>query len=163
MADNRTQDRQRRQWRALFGFLLLTLAVAASAALATEPDVTGWYTTLAKPAFNPPNWIFAPVWTALFVLMAIAGWRVWSATGLFALPMALFLIQLALNCAWSFIFFHFHAIAFALGDILLLWFAILLTTIVFWRIDRAAGILFTPYFAWVSFAMLLNAAVYKLN
>lgn len=141
----------------------MTLAVAASAAVATEPDVAGWYSTLTKPAFNPPNWVFAPVWTTLYVLMAIAAWRVWKAAGMFTAAMALFLVQLALNCAWSFVFFHFHQIALALFNILALLFAILLTSVSFWRVDRTAGILFAPYVAWVSFATLLNAAIYKLN
>ena len=163
MTDNAVTAQRRHQWWALAGFLLLTLSVAASAALATEPDVTGWYRTLVKPAFNPPNWVFAPVWTTLYVLMAIAAWRVWKAAGMFASAMALFLVQLALNCAWSFVFFHFHQIGLALCNILALLIAIVLTTISFWHIDRPAGILFVPYLAWVSFATLLNAALYKLN
>jgi tryptophan-rich sensory protein len=154
---------QIRQWLALAGFLILTLAVAASAAVATEPDVAGWYRTLAKPAFNPPDWVFAPVWTTLYVLMAIAAWRVWKVTGLFTQAMALFLIQLALNCAWSFVFFHFHRIGLALVDIAALLVAIVATIWVFWRINRAAGMLFLPYLAWVSFATLLNAAIFQLN
>jgi translocator protein len=163
MTDENLQKHQRRQWWALFGFLLLTFAVAASAALVTGPDVTGWYSTLAKPSFNPPNWVFAPVWTSLYILMAIAGWRVWRVTGLFTWAMALFLVQLAFNFAWSFIFFHFHRIAFALCDILALLVAIVLTTVVFRRTDKTAGVLLAPYLAWVSFAALLNAAIYKLN
>jgi tryptophan-rich sensory protein len=147
----------------LLAFLLLTLAVAATAGLATEPEIAGWYRTLVKPAFNPPNWIFAPVWTTLYILMAIAAWRVCRVTGLFAWAMALFFVQLGLNFAWSFLFFHFHQIALALCDILALLLAILLTTVSFWRIDRTAGTMFLPYLAWVSFAALLNAAIWKLN
>ena len=153
----------RHPWLALAGFLLLTLAVGVLAGVATEPDVAGWYRTLAKPDFNPPNWVFAPVWTTLYILMAVAAWRVWRKAGLKSAAMTLFWGQLALNCAWSFVFFHFHQVALALCNIVALLTAIALTAAAFRRIDRPAALLFVPYIAWVAFATLLNAAIYRLN
>ncbi len=151
-----SRNRQR-PWLALLGFLVLCLAVGAAAGFATSSGVTGWYTTLAKPPFNPPNWVFAPVWTSLYVLMAIAAWRVWRVTGLNARPLILFFVQLALNFSWSFIFFSAHNIALALGEIVILLLAIFWTTRSFFSIDPVAGVLMLPYLAWVSFATILNA------
>jgi len=147
----------------LIGFLALALGVGIFAALVTEPNVVSWYPTLAKPSFNPPNWVFAPVWTTLYVLMAIAGWRVWRITDFGATPMLYWVMQLALNFAWSFIFFGAHQIFAALIEIAMLWIAVLVTTIAFFRVDRIAGALFVPYLLWVSFAAALNAAIYQLN
>ena len=147
----------------LVGFLALTLGVGIFAGLVTEPNVLTWYPTLTKPSFNPPNWVFAPVWTALYILMAIAGWRVWRVTDFASRPMLYWAVQLALNFAWSFIFFGAHKILAALIEIAVLWLAVSITTIAFFRIDRVAGWLFTPYLAWVSFAAALNAAIHHLN
>ena len=144
-------------------FLVLTLAVGFAAGLATEPNIAGWYSHLAKPSFNPPNWIFAPVWTTLYVLMAIAAWRVWRVTGLGARAMLFWFVQLALNFAWSFIFFNAHQIGFALIEIAVLWLFVAITMIAFFRIDMIAGALFLPYLAWVSFAGVLNDAIWRLN
>ena len=150
-------------WGALLAFLLLTLAVGAVAGIATAKGVNGWYATLEKPSFNPPNGVFAPVWTTLYVLMAIAAWRVWRLRGIASVALILFFVQLALNFAWSFIFFTAHDIRVALMEIAVLWLAIVLTTIAFFRADRIAGWLMVPYIAWVSFASLLNYSVYQLN
>lgn len=147
----------------LIGFLALSLGVGILSALVTEPNVVSWYPSLAKPSFNPPNWVFAPVWTTLYIFMAIAGWRVWRITDFGAQPMLYWLIQLALNFAWSFIFFGAHQLLAALIEIAMLWIAILVTTIAFFRIDRGAGWLFAPYLLWVSFAGVLNAEIYSLN
>jgi tryptophan-rich sensory protein len=118
-----------------------------------------------KPPFNPPDWIFAPVWTALFFMMALAAWRVWRRGGLRQARSALtlFVVQLALNLAWSVMFFGMRAIGAALVEIVLLLVAILATTLAFWRRDRVAGMLFMPYAAWVAFATVLNAALWRLN
>ncbi|HEX2593825.1 MAG TPA: TspO/MBR family protein [Rhizomicrobium sp.] len=150
-------------WGALVGFLTLTLAVGAIAGFATGSSIDGWYATLAKPSFNPPNWVFGPVWTTLYVLMAFAAWRAWRVVGWRGAALAMFLVQLALNFAWSFIFFTAHQLGLALIELAVMLVAIVATTTVFWRIDRAAGALMLPYIAWVSFAGVLNAALWQLN
>jgi tryptophan-rich sensory protein len=132
---------------------------------ATATSVDTWYQGLRKPAFNPPDWVFAPVWTALYLMMAVAGWRIWRQCGFKAgrFPLRLFAIQLTLNLAWSFLFFGFQWIGGALVEILILLSAILATMLAFWRLDRAAGALFAPYAAWVAFACALNAAIWRMN
>ena len=154
---------------ALLGFLLVCYAVAAGGALSTAPAIPTWYAALAKPSFNPPNWIFAPVWTALYGLMAIAAWLVWRTpkTGLRATfrlsGLNLFSLQLLLNAVWTPIFFHYHQLLAALIVVLCLWVAILLTTVQFWKVDRFAAALLLPYLAWVGFATALNYQIYRLN
>lgn len=147
----------------LVAFLALSLGVGILAGLVTEPNVTTWYPALVKPSFNPPAWVFAPVWTALYILMAVAGWRVWRITDFGAQPMLYWAVQLALNFVWSFIFFGAHQILAALIEIAILWLAVLSTTIAFFRIDKIAGWLFAPYLLWVSFAAVLNGAIWELN
>ena len=147
----------------LFAFLGVTLAVGFTASLVTAPNIVGWYEGLNKPAFNPPNGVFAPVWTALYVLMAIAAWRVWRKVGLVSRPLGLYAVQLALNFAWSLIFFRHHAIGAALVEVVLLWIAIGAATLVFHRVAPATAWLMAPYWAWVSFATVLNAAFCRLN
>ena len=146
-------------------FLALCLAVAAVGGAVTASSVGTWYPTLAKPAFNPPNWIFAPVWTTLYFLMAIAAWRVWRRDGLRQArwALALFALQLGLNLAWSVLFFGMRMIGAALVEVVVLLLAIVATTLVFWQRDRVAGMLFLPYAAWVAFATVLNAALWRLN
>lgn len=146
-------------------FLALCLAVLAIGGAATATSVGTWYQTLAKPPFNPPDWIFAPVWTALFFMMALAGWRVWRRDGLrqARLALTLFALQLALNLAWSIVFFGWRSIGAALIEIVFLLLAVLATTLAFWRRDRVAGMLFIAYAAWVTFATVLNAALWRLN
>ncbi|HWA88425.1 MAG TPA: TspO/MBR family protein [Rhizomicrobium sp.] len=148
---------------ALVAFVALTLGVGLSAAYFTEPEIAGWYTTLAKPSFNPPNWVFAPVWTTLYVVMAVAAWRTWRVAGLMSVALSLYLLQLTLNFAWSLIFFGQHEIALALVDIAALWIAILATVIAFFRADGWAGALMLPYLAWVGFAGVLNYEIWRLN
>ena len=145
----------------LFALLAATLAVGFVASLVTVPNSPGWYAGLHKPSFNPPNWLFAPVWTALYVLMAVAAWRVWRKAGL--RPLGLYAMQLALNGAWSFIFFGAHAVGAALAEIALLLALVLTMTATFWRKDRLAGLLLLPYAVWVLFAAALNAAIWRLN
>jgi tryptophan-rich sensory protein len=132
----------------------------------TFPSVKGWYATLQKPSFSPPNWVFAPVWVALFFLMGISLYLILKKDirdrevkkGLLV-----FVIQLFLNIRWSFLFFYLHNPFSAFLDILLLWLAIVLTVIQFRKIDRGAAYLLLPYLTWVSFAALLNFSVWQLN
>lgn len=159
---NRTR---RQEFAGLAGFVLLCLAVSALGGLATSSSVGTWYQTLAKPSFNPPDWVFAPVWTTLYIFMAIAGWRVWRTPDSRVRTLALraFFVQLVLNFVWSVLFFGLQAIGLALVEIIALLVAIVVTTVLFWRIDRPAGILFLPYIMWVAFASLLNSALWVLN
>jgi translocator protein len=149
----------------LLSFLALCLAVAAIGGAVTATSVGTWYRTLQKPWFNPPDSVFAPVWTVLFIAMAVAAWRVWRRYDSTAArrPLLAFLIQLALNLLWSILFFGARAPALALVDIALLLASIAVTLVLFWRRDRLAGLLFVPYLAWVGFASVLNAAIVLLN
>jgi translocator protein len=124
-----------------------------------------WYEQLAKPAFTPPNALFGPVWTAIYVMMGVAAWLVWREKGLHhaAGPLTLYASQLALNAAWSWLFFGLQRPDLALADIVVLWVAILATMVAFWRHHVVAGALFIPYLAWVSFAVLLNFSFWQLN
>jgi tryptophan-rich sensory protein len=151
------------RWFVLCGFILLCLAVGAIAGAFTASSVETWYPTLTKPSFNPPNWVFAPVWTTLYILMAVAAWRVWLKGAEIKGALGLFYFQLALNFLWSFLFFGAHALGLALLEIILLWLSIAITAFAFWNIDRPAGLLFVPYLAWVSFAMVLNFSLWWLN
>ncbi len=146
-------------------FIALCLGVAGLGALATTPEIEDWYQTLVKPSWNPPAWVFGPVWTTLYLLMAIAGWLVWKQAGFgaAALPMTLFGVQLMLNLGWSWIFFRFHQPGWAFIEIVLLWLAIAATTIAFFRRERIAGWLMTPYLVWVSFAAVLNFTIWQMN
>jgi tryptophan-rich sensory protein len=150
---------------ALAGFMVLCLAVAAVAGAVTATSVETWYADLAKPAFNPPNWLFGPVWTALYLMMALAAWRVWRKhrTGGAQLALGAWGLQLALNLGWSLLFFGARMIGAALAEIVVLLVAIVVTAALFWRIDRVAGALLVPYAAWVAFATVLNAALWRLN
>jgi translocator protein len=151
------------QHRPLLAFIILPLLVGAAGTIFTEPAIPTWYAGLAKPDFTPPNWLFAPVWTTLYVLMGIAAWRVWRLTGLHSPEMLLWGAQLALNLLWSAIFFAAQLIFAALVDVALLWLLILATMILFWRRDAIAGLLLLPYLAWVGYAAALNFAVWQLN
>jgi benzodiazapine receptor len=150
---------------ALVALLALSATVAVVSGVVTVQSVGAWYPTLTKPPFNPPNWLFGPVWTVLYVAMAIAAWRVWKLRARVAVSGALGLYagQMALNFAWSLIFFGLHRVGVALIDILALLLALAATTIAFWRKDRLAGLLMAPYLAWVSFAALLNFEIWRLN
>jgi len=153
-----------RQALGLFGWLLLCFAVSALGAVASL-DARDFYAELVQPAWAPPGWVFGPVWTALFALMALAAWLVWREGG-FArqrTALVLFLLQLAFNALWSWLFFAWHMGGPAFFDILVLWLLIAATAIAFWRVSTAAGILLLPYLAWVSFAAFLNLAVWQLN
>jgi translocator protein len=157
---------QRRAWVPAVVSVGAALAVGAIGGLATASSVETWYPSLNKPVFNPPNAVFGPVWTTLYVLMAVAAWRVWRA----APPgvtrqraIGLYSVQLVLNLAWSLIFFGLRQPDLALVELVVLLAAVLATTAVFFRIDRPAGWLMVPYGAWVSFAGLLNFEIWRLN
>jgi tryptophan-rich sensory protein len=124
-----------------------------------------WYASLAKPAWNPPDAIFAPMWTALYVLMAVAAWLVWRRAGFAGAgtALALFVIQLVLNALWSYLFFGLNRLDIAFLEIVILWLAILLVLVLFWREDWRAGALMIPYLVWVGFASCLNFALWRLN
>ena len=146
----------------LVGWLALCFAAAALGGLFMPGE---WYAQLRKPSWNPPGWIFGPVWTALYTMMAIAAWLVWRRGGFAAqrLPLGLFFLQLLFNALWSPLFFGLHHPALAFADILLLWLALLATLPTFWQRSLVAGTLLIPYLAWVSFAAMLNFALWRLN
>jgi len=158
-----------RDWRsdavALAVFVGACLATSAIGGWVTAQSVATWYPTLRKPFFNPPDWVFAPIWTSLYVAIAIAGWRVWRKVGITGAPaaMACYALQLALNLAWSFLFFGGRMIGAALAEMLVLLVAILVNAALFRPIDRVAAWLLAPYASWVTFATLLNFALWRLN
>lgn len=136
------------------------MVIGLTIGLLNIPD--GWYAALQKPSFNPPNWIFGPAWTALYVLIALAGWRVWNVDR-GSRAVKLWFLQMALNFAWSPVFFGAHMVGAALIVVALLLATILLFIGAAWRLDRAAAVMVIPYAAWVAFASALNAAIYRLN
>lgn len=142
------------------------LAAAVAGSLVTAPAIPGWYAGLVKPAFTPPNWLFGPAWTFLYVLMSAAFWRVLSApesTGGRSRAITWYLTQIVLNGLWSFAFFGWRSPVAGLVVIAALWLAIAATIIAFARVDRTAAWLLAPYIAWTSFAAALNAGVWLLN
>ena len=147
--------------------LIICIAVCLGAAglgsIMTTPALRPWYASLRKPNWSPPNWLFAPVWTILYVSMAVAAWLVWRMVGLASLSMRVFLVQLLLNISWSAVFFKFRSPGPAFAEIVLLWLAILATFIEFWRVIPAAGWLLFPYLIWVAFAAALNFSIWQLN
>ena len=153
------------RWVTLIVSVAVCFGVAAAGARWTAGEIPTWYQTLVRPRFAPPNWVFGPVWTLLYALMAVAAWRVWLAAGgpLRTQGLWLFTLQLAMNLAWSWIFFHRHAMGAALAEIAALWVLIGATTLVFARIDALAAWLMAPYWAWVTFAAVLNGAYWRLN
>jgi translocator protein len=155
-----TSSSKKRSGLALVGFLVITFAAPAVSAFIDMPGA--WYVALNKPAWNPPAWLFGPVWTLLYTLMAVAAWLVWKRAG-FAKPLMFYFAQLALNAAWTPIFFSAHRLGGALVVIVALWLAILMTWVSFRRVNRTAGWLFVPYLAWVSFATYLNFTLWRLN
>lgn len=148
-----------KQWLVLPLFLLLAFGAAALGAFAPPGE---WYAALNKPSFNPPAWIFGPVWTVLYVMIAVAGWRIWR-VGPKSSAMLWWFVHMVLNAAWSPTFFGAQQMGLALVVIVALWLAIAATIRAAWPIDRPAALLLVPYWAWVSFATVLNAALWKLN
>ncbi|WP_090993169.1 TspO/MBR family protein [Pedobacter insulae] len=146
--------------------LLIPLAVGALGSFFTFESVKTWYTTLNKPSFNPPNNIFGPVWTTLYILMGIASYLVWkqrkTAAG-YNRAILIYILQLILNLMWSFLFFYLQQIGFALIEIGVLWIFLVMNAILFYRIHKVAGLLYIPYILWVSFATYLTYSIYMLN
>lgn len=143
--------------------LVISLGAGGLGALASV-EAAPFYASLVRPQWAPPASVFAPVWTVLYVLMALAAFRVWRKQVYAAGPaLYLFAAQLVFNALWSWLFFRLHAGAIALADIVILWITIVLTLVSFWRVDRVAGALFVPYLLWVSFALCLNYSVWRLN
>jgi len=153
--------------------LVVCFLVAALGSIFTMPAILTWYATLAKPSFAPPNWVFGPVWTILYVLMAISMYLIWmefekakaksKKKAMTGSALQVFGIQLFLNIVWSFLFFGLKSPFYGLIGIILLWLAIVWTIIKFWKISRTAAWLLVPYIIWVSIASILNFAVWQLN
>jgi benzodiazapine receptor len=152
-------------WLGLIVLVTICFAAAGIGGAVTTPKIDNWYATLTKPSWNPPNWVFGPVWSALYLGMAVAAWLVWRQGGLAgaAWPLVLFGVQLVLNVLWSCLFFGLRNPFAAFVEVLALWVAIAATMVAFWLRATVAGILFVPYLAWVSFASALNFAIWRLN
>ena len=148
----------------LVGWLVLTFAAAALGAIASV-NAGAFYQQLARPGWAPPGWLFGPVWSVLYLMIGVAAWLVWRERGFRGAGMALtlFLIQLAANSLWTWLFFTWHQGALAFGEILILWALILGTVVAFWRARPLAGALLLPYLAWVTFAAALTFATWRLN
>lgn len=144
--------------------ILLTLATGGISGFATASEIKGWYLSLNKPSFNPPNYLFGPVWTLLYFLMGISLFIIIiTKNNNKKQAIAAFAVQLILNFFWSIIFFRWHQIGAALAEIAMLWLSIIAMIITFYKINRIAGLLQIPYLMWVSFASALNAAIFMLN
>jgi tryptophan-rich sensory protein len=146
--------------------IALPLAVGAVSGFFTTASVNGWYAGVNKPSFNPPNWLFAPVWTSLYILMGIACFIIWNnnaETKEKQVALRFYGIQLGLNFLWSFIFFYAQQPGWAFIEIILMWIMILLTILSFRKISTVAAWLLVPYICWVSFASVLNFAIWYLN
>jgi len=154
-----------RQILGLIVSIVLCFGAAGLGGLVTDPQIPAWYAQLAKPAWTPPNLLFGPVWTALYLCMAVAAWLVWRQGGLAAakVPLGLFAVQLALNALWPLLFFGLRQPGIAAVEIVLLWAAILATVVAFWNRSRSAALLLIPYLAWVTFAVFLNYAIWRMN
>jgi tryptophan-rich sensory protein len=140
--------------------------VGGLSGFATARGVQDWYPTLVKPSFNPPSWVFGPVWTLLYLMMGIAAFLVWQKgedRDPVKIALVLFGLQLVLNGLWSVLFFGMQRPGVAFAEILLLWLAIAATMVSFWRLVPSAGLLMAPYLAWVSFAAVLNGSIWMLN
>ena len=147
--------------------VVICLAVGYLSSITTQSSIKTWYPTIEKPIFNPPNWVFAPVWTLLFILMGIAAGRVWNQLEtnkeLVKKGLLFFAVQLALNALWSYLFFGLQNIFLALIEIILLWLVIFETYLIFKQIDKKASYLLIPYLGWVGFATILTASIFWLN
>lgn len=151
-----------RQSIALCSWMALCFAAAGTAIFVA---VDGWYAALQKPTWNPPAWLFGPVWTLLYAMMAVAAWLVWREGGWKAnrTALTLFLSQWLLNALWTPLFFGMHLAGWAFADIVLLWLFLAATLVSFWRISKPAGLLLLPYLAWVTFATVLNFTLWRMN
>jgi len=146
--------------------IAIPLIVGGTSGFFTATGVESWYQTIARPTWNPPGWLFGPVWTTLYVMMGISLFLVWkedASVELKKIGIALFAVQLVLNFFWSFIFFDQHQIGWALVEIAAMWVFILLTIFAFAQVNKAAAWLLVPYISWVSFATILNYTIWQLN
>ncbi len=146
----------------LVAFLALGFGVLLLGGGAVSPAFAEWYPTLRKPSWTPPGWVFGPVWTLLYPVVAVAGWRAWR-EGRGRKRLLIYLVQMALNAAWPWLFFAARRPALALIDVVLLFAAILATAVGFWRVHRGAALLLVPYLGWVGFAAALNYEIWRLN
>lgn len=149
-----------RTWLVLVGFLLATFSAGL---VGSQFQPGAWYAALQKPPLTPPNWVFGPVWSALYLAMGIAAWLVWRMSGVRSLALKLWVLQLILNALWSWLYFGLQQPGWALIEIAVLLAAILSTAVLFYRVRPLAGWLLVPYAAWVSFAAYLNAGFWWLN
>ena len=153
------------RWIALALFIISAFVIAAIGGSATASSVSDWYLTLEKPPWNPPGWVFGPVWTALYIMMAVAAWLVWREGRWKARKRALglYLLQWALNALWTPLFFALHQPGWAFAEIAALLLTVLATLAAFWQVRRSAGLLLIPYALWVAFAAALNFTIWRLN
>lgn len=152
--------------RLIICFGLVFSAALIGSLFTTHQAISNWYANLDRPSFNPPDWLFAPVWTALYALMAVAAFLIWQKglnNNAVRIALAFFLLQLFLNALWTPLFFGARMVLLALVEIVLLWLAILVTILTFARVSTLAAGLLLPYIAWTTFAAILNAAIYLLN
>jgi tryptophan-rich sensory protein len=151
----------------ILSVVVTCLVIGYFSGIVTQSAITTWYPTLIKPSFNPPNWIFAPVWSTLYIMMGIAAGLVWDRidleSELVKKALVVFAIQLALNALWSYLFFGLHNPMLAGIEIIILWLMIFETYTQFYKINKIAAYLLLPYLAWVSFAMVLNISIWWLN
>lgn len=165
--DMTTQPAQTRiQYLPLAISILITLAIGVTASLFIFPEINGWYQTLKKPSFNPPDWIFPWVWTTLYIMIGISAYLVWrqrKRSSGFKLAVFIYIVQLLLNFSWSIVFFQMHQMALALLIIKVLWISILFNIIYFGKFSKPASWLLVPYLLWVSFATVLNFSILLLN
>ncbi len=150
-------------WKPCLAWVVICLVVSWVAGWVTGHNIESWYVHLVKPAYNPPAWVFAPVWTILYILIGISGGLLWAERQQRPLTWWIYIAQLVLNFAWSFIFFGAHAVGLALADIVVLWLMVLATIILAYQHRPVVSWLLLPYWLWVSFAAMLNSALYALN
>ena len=157
-----TDNLNERQLIVFFGWLIVSFCPAATAVFVSTD---GWYATLRTPSWNPPAWVFGPVWTVLYFLIAVAAFQVWRQGGWRqqSVPLSLFLVQLVLNAIWTPLFFGMNRLGLAFGDIVVLWLIVAATLVAFLRVKTSAGLLLVPYLAWVSLATALNYTIWRLN
>ena len=154
-----------RQAVGLVVVVVVTFAAAGIGSVLTSGSVSEWYPSIARPSWTPPGWLFGPVWTALYTLMAVAAWVVWRKDGWAGARAALVLyaVQLALNAAWSPLFFGLRMPGVAFAELVVLWLAIIATVVAFWKKSPVAGALLVPYVLWTTFAAALNLAIWRMN
>lgn len=152
----------RQKYAGLLGWILLC-SLAGAIGASFEPGA--WYETIIKPSFTPPDRVFSIVWPVLYLVMAVAAWMVWKEFGFEEgrRPLKWFMVQLMLNAVWSWLFFGTHNVGPALAEMVLLWSAVIFTTLLFWQYNRWAGWLMVPYTIWITYAVALNYAIWELN